>query len=100
MASIFDPIGLATPVTAGLKLDLHELCKLQLDWDDVVPPELLDKWADNMKKIQSLKEVVYQRTVIPVDAKELKVDLLVATDASQHIGIAAVYGRVLRNNGE
>ena len=100
VASIFDPIGLATPVTAGLKLDLHELCKLQLDWDDVVPPELLDKWADNMKKIQSLKEVVYQRTVIPVDAKELKVDLLVATDASQHIGIAAVYGRVLRNNGE
>ena len=100
VASVFDPIGLATPITAGLKLDLHELCKLQLDWDDVVPLELLSKWADNMKKIQSLREVVYKRTVIPVDAKELKVELLVATDASQHVGIAAVYGRVLRTNGE
>ena len=100
VASVFDPIGLATPITAGLKLDLHELCKLQLDWDDVVPLELLSKWADNMKKIQSLREVVYKRTVIPVDAKELKVELLVATDGSQHVGIAAVYGRVLRTNSE
>jgi hypothetical protein len=38
VASVFDPLGLVTPVTAGLKLDLHELCLLKLDWDDPVPP--------------------------------------------------------------
>ena len=99
VAAVFDPLGLVTPVTAGLKLDLHELCQLQLDWDDPVPPEQLDKWAVNMEKIQSLRDVYFQRTIIPVDAVNTDVELLVAADASQHVGIVAVYGRVLRNNG-
>ena len=50
VAKIFDPLGLATPVTAVLKLDLHSLCSLKLDWDDPVPLELLDKWTSNMRK--------------------------------------------------
>jgi len=100
VASVFDPLGLATPITAGLKLDLHQLCELKLDWDDPVPADLLDKWANNMGTIQQLKTVTFNRTVIPEDAVDTKVELLVATDASQNIGIIAVYGRVLRKNGE
>ena len=42
VAGVFDPLGLVTPITAGLKLDLHELCARQLDWDDQVPTELLE----------------------------------------------------------
>jgi hypothetical protein len=99
VAGIFDPLGLTTPVTAGFKLDLHELCRLKLDWDDPVPAHLLDKWVGNMETIQELKHVVFRRTVIPEDAANAKVELLVATDASQNLGIVAVFGRVLRKNG-
>jgi hypothetical protein len=28
VAGVFDPLGLATPITAGFKLDLHQLCEL------------------------------------------------------------------------
>lgn len=100
VAAIFDPLGLTTPVTAGLKLDLHDLCSLQLDWDDPVPPEFLDRWAENMHKIQALQDIAFKRTVIPEDAVNSQVELLVASDASQHVGIIAVYGRVLRTCGE
>ena len=100
VASVFDPLGLVTPVTAGLKLDLHDLCVLHLDWDDPVPVELLDKWVANVEKIQELAGLQFQRTIIPEDAANLDVELLVATDASQNIGVVAVYARVLRQSGE
>jgi hypothetical protein len=99
VAGVFDPLGLATPITAGLKLDLHQLCELNLDWDDPVPEQFLEKWAGNMEKIQQLRGVVFRRAVIPEDAVSTGIELLVATDASQHIGVVAVYGRVLRKNG-
>ena len=100
VASIFDPLGLVTPIVAGLKLDLHELCTLELDWDDQVPQELLDKWANNMEKIQELRELSFKRTVVPSDAVDQRVELLVATDASQHVGVVAIYARMLRRTGD
>ena len=99
VARVYDPLGLATPVTARLKLDIHELCQRKLDWDDLVPLELLDVWIANMEAIQSLKEIRFNRAVIPADAANTLVSLLVAVDASQHIGVAAVYARVLRHCG-
>ena len=99
VAAVFDPLGLVTPITAGLKLDLHELCALKLDWDDPVPVQLLDKWAVNMEKIQALSSLYFQRTVIPEDAANTDIELLVMTDASQNLGIVAIFGRVLRTSG-
>lgn len=99
VAGVFDPLGLATPVMAGLKLDLHQLCALQLDWDDPVPAELLDKWAGNMAKIQQLRDLSFRRSVVPEHAAADALELLVATDASQHIGVVAVYARVPQQSG-
>ncbi len=96
---MFDPLRLATPITAGFKLDLHQLCELKLDWDDKVPEELLDKWVGNMEKIQALRGVTFQRTVIPDDAINTQIELLVHTDAIQNLGVVAIFGRVLRKNG-
>jgi len=99
VARVFDPLGLATPVTAGLKMDLHDLCSLKLDWDDAVPVELLDKWVQNMHSIQDLKDVYFRRSIIPPNAASCQVDLIVAVDASQFIGVAAIYGRVALKGG-
>ena len=35
VAEIFDLTGKITPITSSLKLDLHELVKRKLDWDDI-----------------------------------------------------------------
>ena len=99
VARVFDPLGLATPITANLKLCLHDLCMRKLDWDDAVPMELLDVWKENMMAIQDLKEVLFNRAVIPQDAASPHVNLIVAVDASQNIGVAAIFARVVRKNG-
>jgi hypothetical protein len=98
-ARVFDHLGLATPVTANLKLDIHDLCVRKLDWDDPAPPELLDRWVKNMNTIQGLKEVRFRRSVIPIDAASPVVDVIVAVDASQHLAVAAIYGRVAKRDG-
>ncbi|XP_066911400.1 uncharacterized protein [Clytia hemisphaerica] len=40
VSEIFDPTEKMTPITAGLKLDLHELVNHKLQWDDVLPDSL------------------------------------------------------------
>jgi hypothetical protein len=52
-----------------------------------------------MEQIQALRGVTFQRTVIPVDAVNTQIELLVHTDASQNLGVVAIFGRVLRKNG-
>ena len=100
VARVFDPLGLATPLTANLKLDLHDLCTRKLDWDDEVPKELLDMWVANMATIQDLKLISFKRAVIPEDAANTKLSLIVLSDASQSLAATAIYGRVRRRCGQ
>ena len=99
VANVYDPTGLVTPITARLKLDLHELCKLNLDWDDQIPDEYLERWVKNLEDIQKLKEVRFRRSIIPIDAESTKVELITSVDASSKIAIAVVHSRVRRKNG-
>ena len=51
VAEIFDLLGKFTPITAGLKLDLTELSKRNLKWDDEVPDDLKSVWNNNFELI-------------------------------------------------
>lgn len=99
VAGIYDPIGLVTPITSRLKLDLHDLCLEKLDWDDKVPDSYLEKWLVNLQDIQGLKEIRFRRTVIPPDAASLDLSLIVSSDASKSIAVASVHTRVLLTSG-
>jgi hypothetical protein len=73
---------------------------INLVWlEELSLPLLLDKWAVNMEKIQALSSLFFQRTVIPEDAANTDIELLVMTDASQNLGVVAIFGRVLRTSG-
>ena len=95
VAGIFDPLGIATPVTARLKLDLSDICQLLVDWDDKLPEHMLATWVHNLEQIQKLAEMKVPRSIFNhgVDINE-GVILLVCTDASQSIAVATVYARM------
>lgn len=44
IASIFDPLGLIGPVLTTAKIIMQELWRDKLEWDQVVPLELQNKW--------------------------------------------------------
>ena len=94
LMSVFDPTGLATPITAKLKLDLHDLVDLKLDWDDAVPASFLDVWVKNLKDIQMLGSVPFRRTIMPDNAANDNIRLIVSCDASEKIAIATVHTQI------
>ena len=93
VAGVFDQIGLLTPITAKLKLDLHLLTDLKLDWDDPIPVGLLDSWVENLETIQKVNDIIFPRAVVSKNAKSDQFELLVSCDASQDIAIASVHAR-------
>ena len=99
VAEVFDLVGKCTPIIAGLKLDLRELCKRKLDWDDHVPDDLLAQWRKNFETISDLGELKFKRLIVPEDAVDLNIDTIEISDASLNMACAAVYGRFRRKSG-
>ena len=98
-AGVFDPAGLVTPITAKIKLDLHELCGLKLGWDDEVPVKYIDVWVANLDTISRLGNVHFPRAVVYADAKDDQFELICLCDASANICIACVYARSEMKDG-
>ena len=99
IGEIFDLIGRFTPITAEFKLDLNELTTRKLDWDDFVPMDLLPKWKKNFEIISELKEIKFQRCIVPEDAINLDMETIEMADSSLKIACSAVYVRFKKKNG-
>ena len=54
VASLFDPLGIHSPVMIILKLLLQEVHQLKIDWDVEIPGEIRLKWDNILKNIQKV----------------------------------------------
>ena len=93
VAGVFDPQGFATPVTARLKRDLAVVVGMKVDWDQALPPHLIPVWANNLDRIQQLKQHAYPRSFVHPAAVNDLVDLIVSVDASKDVAAATVHAR-------
>ena len=97
--SVFDPMGLVTPMTARFKLDLHDLIPLQLGWDDPIPEQFFPMWVEHLTTMEKLNDISFPRGVVPRDAISDKMDLIVSCDASQKIAVATIHIKVTYPDG-
>ena len=44
ISSVYDPLGIVSPVILCGKLILQDLWRQNLDWDDPVPEEIFPRW--------------------------------------------------------
>ena len=100
VAEVYDLVGKLTPITAAMKLDLHELVLRRLDWDDIIPDELRPLWLSHFEMMQEIKDVKYQRAIVPPDAVDLKIDTIDFGDVRKDIVCVAIYARFKRRNGK
>ena len=99
VAGIFDPIGLVTPVTARFRVDLSAVIKMTDGWDDKIDVKLLPRWIKNLADMQELASVSVPRSILKDGDDDVKIDLIVATDASEQVAAAAVYARINTDRG-
>ena len=99
ISSVYDPLGIVSPVILCGKLILQDLCRQNVDWDDPVPEEILPRWERWRNELPLLEDVSIQRCFKPPGfGKVAQSEVHSFSDASQS-GIGQVsYLRLVNEN--
>ena len=68
LAQLWDPIGLISPVTIKFRIDLQDLWSSGYGWDDILNEEVQEKWAQNLKLMNHLLTLQFDRKLKPTGA--------------------------------
>ena len=97
LAKVYDPLGLACPVTLQGKQIYREVCDHKVAWDAPIPENLPVQW---LKWEQSFPdEISVRRPIAPRQQPVLSFELHVFGDASTHGVGAAVYSVLHQEDG-
>ena len=58
--TIYNPVGYLQPVTIQLKILFQEICKLKVDWDEIIEV-IVPKWKGICKYLKSIQEINIDR---------------------------------------
>ena len=73
VASIFDPLELISPLVIPYKIALQELWLHVLNLDNTLPTELLEKWQQLYKQLDSAGQFEIDRLVLLKAAVKIQV---------------------------
>ena len=92
LASLFDPLGLISPIGVSGKVLFQELCKDKLGWDDPIPEEKSIKWKAWQQDLGYVKSIVLPRCIYEgCEGEVLSWQLHGFGDASKQAYCAVVY---------
>ena len=95
-AKIFDPLGLLSPFVVKLKLLFRNLCSENVNWDDPVEGEILNKWKSLIQEFESLGQT---RCYFDSSRVPILFELHGFSDASSQAYGAVVYFRTVYDDG-
>ena len=92
LASMFDPVGIISPVIVCMKMLFQELCRDSVGWDDELSGEAKKKWIDWVVDLSRIKGIAISRCVYDSLKQEvLQCYLHGFGDASSKAYCAVVY---------
>ena len=97
LASIYDPLGVASPVILVGKMVFREACDRHLPWDAVLPKELKAQWEKF--KGNWLGELKFPNSLTIAQEPVQALDLYAFCDSSGKGSAAAVYTVVYQESG-
>lgn len=96
--SVFDPLGLASPVVITAKILCSQLCRKKLSWDEEIRDETAIAWKKWTKTLAECQSLSVPRSVVA--AKVAKMELHGFADASKLAVAACIYLVAHYENGE
>lgn len=96
IASLFDPLGLVSPVIVRAKCHIQEMCKVGVGWDQPLSDELLSNWKEIENQLPLLANIKIPRWI--GYTPNAQVQLIGFADASTKAYAAAVYLRISNQN--
>ena len=99
VATIFDPLGLISPVVIVYKIFLQQLWLHKLHWDEQLPFELLNQWMDMCLRLSQVNEIAVDRLVL-AKGQPTEIQLHGFYDSSEKAYEACLYLRSVNQQGE
>ena len=101
LASLFDPLGIISPVTVSMKALFQEICSNKFDWDKPLTGETKGKWDKWIKDLSETKEIQIDQCLYDVEGEDVeKCYLHGFGDASKKAYCATVYFVYLGTDGK
>ncbi|XP_044759024.1 uncharacterized protein LOC123316838 [Coccinella septempunctata] len=97
LAHIFDPIGFLTPFTFFVKHLIQHLWTLGLQWDDVPPTDILNRWSQCKSELHILSTLRIPRRIFTQSFSKCEVHGF--GDSSEKGYAAVIYFRFLNVDG-
>lgn len=98
IARLFDPLGWISPVIIVAKIFIQKLWVSGIDWDDKLPPQLLNEWIKYRENLNLLTNFQIPRW-IQTKRNDVLFELHGFSDASNDAYAAVVYARIVDING-
>ena len=97
IARVYDPLGMASPVTLGGKLIYHEVCDKKIPWDKQLPEPIIKNWFKLELKLPD--KVSIPRSISKYCEPIIDVTFHGFGDASGKGVSAAVYSMISEKSG-
>ena len=97
LASIYDPLGVASPATLDGKQLFRDICDSKLPWDTQLPGPILKRWEEWRRILTD--NLTVPRAFVPFHEPILQLGLHAFGDASAKGVSAAVYAVVHQSQG-
>lgn len=103
ISTLYDPLGLITPIVIKARILMQSIWNLKingkkLDWDDVLPREIVKKWMKIKGEFGCIEELKIPRWIDT--SKNSKVEIHGFCDASELAYAAVVYVRHMNESGK
>lgn len=98
-ASMYDPLGLLSPITVIGKMLFQDATRLKLNWDENILADMSRRWREWLASLADLSLVRIQRCLLPTQFSDSYLELHHFSDASQHAYGCCTYLRVVHKNG-
>ena len=98
-ASIFDPTGKLGPILGEAKELLRDTIEATSDWDIGMPGELRSKWLRQFMLWEKLRGMKFDRAVMPMDAVDSKLRLIVLADFAKKLHVIGTWGGFKKKSG-
>lgn len=97
--SLFDPLGLATPITIQAKRILQDVWRSGIDWDDRLERAEDNMWKRWIAEVRGLSSLSVPRCYQNLNSA-IRMEIHTFVDASTSVYAAVVYWRVIDEHGD
>lgn len=96
--SLFDPLGLVSPLTTPAKRLMQETWRYGTGWDEPIPQELLPRWVTWLNDLRNIRRLQIPRCY-STESSIVERELHTFVDASEEAYSTAIYIRMRRVDG-